>query len=62
MSKTKVTGVLLFLIAVLKTAVDVVDGGGFSLSAHALDAQAALGGLGFVFLRDAIGKVQKSLK
>lgn len=61
MSKTKVTGWLLLVVAVLKTVVDVVDGSGFSVSAHLVDAQTALSGLGLVFLRDAVGKVQKAI-
>jgi len=58
MSRTKISGYLLIAVAALNTAVDLLDGGGFNLSAHVNDLIVALGGAGFIFLRDAIKKIQ----
>lgn len=58
MKKTKVAGYLLIAVAVLNTAVDLLNGGEFSLSSHLTDIVTALSGAGFVFLRDAISKIE----
>lgn len=59
MSKTKITGILLIIVALLKTAVDVLDGSGFGLMAHVDELVVALNGAGFIFLRDALQKIEK---
>lgn len=59
MTKTKVAGYLLIGVAVLNTAVDLLNGGDFNLSLHVSDLVTALSGAGFVFLRDAISKISK---
>ena len=56
-SRTKVVGYLLVLIAIANTAKDALDGGGFNFSAHLTDVAQALAGAGLVFLRDAIAKI-----
>ena len=58
MSRTKITGWLLVAVAVLNTAVDLLNGNGFDLSAHISDLVTALSGAGLVFLRDAVAKVR----
>jgi hypothetical protein len=58
MKRTKIAGYLIIAIAVLNTAVDALNGGGFDLTLHINDLILALGGAGFVFLRDAIEKIK----
>lgn len=55
-SNTKVVGYLLFLSAILNTVIDVMNGGSFNYETHMNDLYAAGIGLGFVFLRNAVGK------
>ena len=57
-SKTKVTGYLIFTIAILNTLLDAVNGNGFDYKYHLNDIYTAAGGLGLVFLRKAVDKVQ----
>ncbi len=57
MSKTKIVGYIMIAMAVLATAKDALDGGGFDFSTHINDLVLALNGAGFVFLRDAIAKL-----
>jgi hypothetical protein len=57
MSKTKIIGYLIVVLAVLKMAVDLLDGNGFDLNLHFNEIAAALGGAGLVFLRSAVDKV-----
>lgn len=61
MQRTKIAGILLVVVAVLHTAIDVLDGSGFDLSAHVSDVIAALNGAGLYFLRDAIAKISGKL-
>lgn len=58
MSKTKITGMLLIIVAILKAVIDVLDGGGFNLHQHLDSMFIALNGAGFVFLRDAVSKLK----
>jgi len=58
MSRTKWAGYLLVAIAVLNTAVDLLNGGGFNFSVHITDITTALGGAGLIFLRDAVAKIK----
>lgn len=60
MQKTKVAGYLLIAVSVLNTAVDLLNGGGFDVQSHITDIVGALNGAGFVFLRDALSKLQKA--
>lgn len=55
-SNTKVVGYLLFLSAILNTVIDVMNGGSVNYETHMNDLYAAGIGLGFVFLRNAVGK------
>lgn len=57
-SKTKLVGYLLILLAVVKAAIDALDGSGFDISAHFNEVALALSGAGLVFLRGAISKVE----
>ncbi len=58
MSRTKIAGYLIVAVAVLKTAVDAINGDGFSFMAHLDEISTALAGVGLVFLRDAVAKVK----
>ena len=57
-SRTKIAGFLLIAVSVLNMAIDILNGGGFTLSSHLTDITNALAGAGFVFLRDAIAKIR----
>jgi len=57
-SKTKIVGYLLLFVALANTGVDALNGGGFDYKTHINDIYSAVGGLGLVFLRKAIDKVQ----
>lgn len=58
MSRTKIAGYLLIAVAVMQTAIDALNGGGFELSAHLNEIATALSGAGLVFLRQAIDKIK----
>jgi hypothetical protein len=58
MSRTKIAGYLMVAVAVLKTAVDILDGNGFDFVSNLDAISAALAGAGLVFLRDAVAKVK----
>lgn len=58
MAKTKIVGYIMILMAVLATVKDALDGGGFDFASHINDLVLALNGAGFVFLRDAISKLE----
>lgn len=58
MSRTKVVGWLIVVGALVKVAIDALDGNGFNFSANYDAIAGALAGAGFVFLRDAVGKIQ----
>lgn len=58
MLRTKITGYLLIIVAVLKAGIDVLDGGSFNLNEHLDSMFIALNGAGFIFLRDAVSKVK----
>lgn len=60
--RTKVVGYLIIAGAVIKMATDALDGGGFDLAHHADDVLAALAGAGFVFFRDALGRIENQIK
>ena len=57
MQKTKIVGYMIIAVAVLNTAIDALNGGGFDFITHVKDLDAALTGAGLVFLRDAIHKL-----
>lgn len=56
MSKTKIVGYLMILIAALETVVDALNGGGFNLQGHFDAIIAALAGAGLIFLRSGVDK------
>lgn len=56
MSKTKVVGYLLIVLAVLKAVIDALDGNGFEIQSHFEEVMAALGGAGLIFLRSGVDK------
>ncbi len=56
MSRTKIVGYLIILLAVVTTAIDALNGGGFDVQAHFNEIAAALGGAGLVFLRSGVDK------
>lgn len=58
MSKTKITGYLMVAVAVLNVGIDALNGGGFDFTNHITSVTTALSGAGFVFLRDAVSKLQ----
>lgn len=58
MSKTKMVGVLMVIVAVIKTAADAMNGGGFNPMDHLNEIDMALQGLGIFFLRHAMQKFQ----
>lgn len=58
MSRTKLAGYLLVAVAVLNTALDLLNGNGFDMSTHINDVVTALSGAGFIFLRDAVAKIK----
>ncbi len=58
MSRTKIVGYLMVVIALLNFAVDALNGGGIDFAHHFNTISAALGGAGLVFLRDAVGKIE----
>lgn len=60
--KTKATGILILFIAIAKTIVDGLDGGGFSMASHYSEIYAGLGAAGLIFLRIAIDKLQKLIE
>lgn len=57
MSKTKTLGVLGLIGAAAAIGVDIFDGDGFNIEAHASALGVAFGSLGLIFLRDAMQKV-----
>ena len=57
--KTKIVGWSMFVIAILHIVVDILDGGDFNYQLHFAEVYAALTGLGFVFQRKAIDKIEK---
>jgi hypothetical protein len=59
MSRTKIIGYLLVLAAVVRIAVDALDGGEFNFSSHWAEFTQALAGAGVVFFRSAIEKLEK---
>lgn len=61
MSRTKIVGYLIVTMAVIKIAVDALDGGGFDISAHWEELTAALAGAGLVFLRSGVSKAAKNI-
>lgn len=60
-SKTKIAGWLMVMAAVISVAIDALNGGAFDFNTHIADIQMALNGVGFVFLRNAITKVERAL-
>lgn len=56
MSRTKIVGYLMILIAALETVVDALNGGTFNLQAHFDALMAALAGAGLIFLRSGVDK------
>ena len=62
MSRTKIAGYLLIAVSIMNTLADILNGGGFEASSHVNDIVVALNGAGFVFLREAIGKLGISKK
>lgn len=59
MSRTKIVGYLMIVIALASFIKDVLDGDGINFQGHFDAIMAALGGAGLVFLRDAVAKVTK---
>lgn len=55
-SRTKIAGYLIALVAVIKIVIDAINGGSFDISANWEELSGALGGLGLVFLRSGITK------
>lgn len=60
MSKTKIAGWLMIVAAVLNTAVDLLNGNGFSLSQNFDNIIAALTGAGFIKMRESINDLKNT--
>ncbi len=58
MNKTTMIGICMTLIAVAKIGIDVLNGGGFDFEGNFNELVVALGGLGIVFGRKAISKLE----
>lgn len=57
MSRTKIAGWLLVGAAAAKLVSDLLDGNGFDFAGNFDAVAAALAGVGIVFLRDAVAKI-----
>lgn len=58
MSRTKIVGYLMVLVAFANLLIDILNGGGVDLVHHFSTISTALLGSGLVFLRDAVGKIE----
>lgn len=58
MSKTKIAGILMIIVAVLTPIATYLNGGHVDLGQAFQSFLSAMTGAGFVFLRDAIGKLE----
>lgn len=59
---TKIAGYLMIVASLINVAIDVLNGGGFDLSAHYTSVMGTLVGAGFIRNRMAIDKVIDKIK
>lgn len=59
--RTKILSVLIFLVSIFNVAIDLLNGGSFSLKLHYEEVVGALIGLTSLTQRLAVQKVQKNL-
>lgn len=60
-SKTKLVGYLMIGGALINTVVDALNGNGFDCTSHLHNLNMAMNGAGFVFMRNAISKIENKL-
>lgn len=61
-SRTKIAGWLMLVVAVAAAGKDAVDGGGFDFNRHMDSVWMALNGVGLIGLRNAITKEVRKLQ